>query len=92
MTRKYTHHKEEKPEPITISLGKVSDDYEALQRMCNDKSIELLKTMELKIGETKDVSFWTEGGGFPELIAVSHFYKDENGNVMFSLDDSETTL
>lgn len=91
MTRKYTHHQQKSErEYISVHIGKVSDSYEALQTMCNDKSVKMLKTIELNKGEDKDVVFWTED--FPELIATSHFHKDENGNVMFTLDDSESTL
>lgn len=58
--------------------------------MCNDKSNELIKSIELKDGEELEVVFWTTD--FPELIGVSTITKNESGLLTYSLDFSESTL
>ena len=86
MARKYVHHTmKEEPRSLSFSLGSVND-----KQLCNDKSVELLKTIEVNEDNKIDVAFWTED--IPELIAVSHFIKNENGYIQFSLDLSESTL
>lgn len=91
MARKYVHHnKKEQPRSLSFSLGNVNDSFDYLKQLCNDKSVELLKTIEVNEDNTIDVVFWTED--FPELIGVSHFIKDVNGYISFSFDFSETTL
>lgn len=93
MARKYVHHnKKEDPKSLSIYLGSVNDSFDYLKQLCNDKSVELLKTIEVNEDNTIDVAFWTGGGGFRELIGVSRFIKDENGNLSFRLDFSESTL
>ena len=93
MARKYVHHnKKEEPKSLSIYLGSVNDSFDYLKQLCNDKSVELLKTIEVNEDNTIDVAFWTGGGGFPELIGISRFIKDENGNLSFRLDFSESTL
>ena len=76
---------------MSMSVGTVEDSSETLERLCNDKSIELLKTVELSEGEEMDVVFWT-GGYIPELICRSIFKKNESGLLSYSLDFSECTL
>lgn len=91
MARKYVHHnKKEQPRSLSISLGSVNDSFDYLKQLCNDKSVELLKTIEVNEDNKIDVVFWTED--FPELIGISHFNKDENGFLSFRLDFSESTL
>ncbi|MBQ7942172.1 MAG: hypothetical protein IJ328_07200 [Muribaculaceae bacterium] len=91
MVRKYVHHnKKERPNSLSISLGSVKDSFEYLKQLCNDKSVELLQTIEVNEDNKIDVIFWTED--FPELIGISHFIKDKNGYISFRLDFSETTL
>ena len=80
-----SEHKE-----LSIHIGSVNDSFESLQAMCNDKSNELLKSIELSVGEEMEVVFWTSD--FPELIGVSKFTKNESGLLTFSLDYSLTTL
>lgn len=58
--------------------------------MCNDKSIELMKTVELNNGEEITVVFWTKG--MPELIGTSRIIKNESGEMAFYLDFSLSTL
>lgn len=91
MARKYTHHnKKETPRYLSIELGSVDDSFDTLQQLCNDKSVELLKTIELNEDNTIDVFFWT--GDIPELIGVSHFIKDVKGNISFRLNFDCSTL
>ena len=48
MARKYVHHnKKEEPKSLSISLGSVNDSFDYLKQLCNDKSVELLKTIEV---------------------------------------------
>ena len=68
----------------------MNDRLDYLKQLCNDKSVELLTTIEVNEDNTIDVVFWTED--FPELIGISHFIKDKNGHISFRLDFSESTL
>lgn len=91
MTRQYVHHnKKERPHSLSISLGSVKDSLDYLKQLCNDKSVELLKTIELNEDNKIDVAFWTED--IPELIGVSHFVKDEKGRISFRIDFEGGTL
>lgn len=91
MARKYVHHTmKEEPRSLSFSLGSVNDSLDYLKQLCNDKSVELLKTIEVNEDNKIDVEFWTEDK--PELIGVSHFVKNDNGYIQFSLDLTETTL
>ena len=91
MARKYVHHnKTSQPQTLSISWGSVNDRLDYLKQLCNDKSVELLTTIEVNEDNTIDVVFWTED--FPELIGISHFIKDKNGYIYFRLDFSESTL
>lgn len=92
MVKKYEHHnKKEQYCNLSISLGSVDDSFDYLKQLCNDKSVELLKTIEVNEDNKIDVVFWTEDVPF-ELICVSHFIKDGKGNISFRLDFSESTL
>lgn len=75
---------------MSIGIGSVKDSIESLESMCNDKSIELLKSIELNIGENFEVAFWTTD--IPELICVSKFSKNASGLLTYSLDFSISTL
>lgn len=75
---------------MSISIGRVKDGYESLVTMCNDKSAELLKTIDLGDSEEMEVVFWTDD--FPELIGISLFTKNEAGLLMFTFDASQSTL
>lgn len=91
MARKYTHHnRKETPRHLEMNLGSVNDSFETLKQLCNDKSVELLKSIELNEDNTIDVFFCTED--IPELIGVSHFIKDDKGNISFRLDFDVSTL
>lgn len=76
---------------MSISLGSVCDEFEALKAKCNDKAIELLDSIDLTQGEILEVVFWT--ADCPELIGVATFTKNDAGYTTFSIDyDSLTTL
>ena len=79
---------------LTINIGSANDSFETLQQMCNDKSNELLKSVELGTGEEMEVIFWTGDTGFeaPELIGISKITKSATGQMSYSLDFSLTTL
>lgn len=91
MARKYEHqNKKEQPRSLSISFGSVNDSFDYLKQCCNDKSVELLKSIEVNEDNKIDIVFWTED--IPELIGISHFNKDVNGYISFRLDFSESTL
>lgn len=75
---------------MSVALGSVKDSFDTLKSMCNDKSVELLKSIELNHGEVMEVVFWTED--IPELIGVSTFTKNENGLLSYSFDESLRTI
>ena len=74
----------------SINVGKVSDSFDTLKRLCKEKADALVKSFSDKEVEDVVVTFWTEG--FPELICVAQFSKNENKEVVYNLDFSQTTL
>lgn len=75
---------------MSIGIGSVNDSFESLQAMCNDKSNELIKTVDLNAGEEMEVVFWT--ADIPELICVSKITKSESGMLSYRLDYTLSTL
>lgn len=75
---------------LSIKIGSVKDDFKALQTICNDKAIELMKTVELDNGEEMRVAFWTED--FCELIGQAIISKSSAGQMSFTMDYSCRTL
>ena len=75
---------------ISVSIGSIENSFESLKTMCNDKSNELIKTIELEKGEEIQIVFWTED--IPELIGVAKVIKNDNGLISYSMDYSLTTL
>lgn len=75
---------------LSVSIGSINDSFESLKTMCNDKSIELLKSVDLNDGEYLDVVFWTSD--IPELIGTSRIIKNKSGMLSYTLDFSLTTL
>ena len=75
---------------ISIGIGSVNDSFESLQEMCNDKSNELIKSVDLNAGEEMEVVFWT--ADIPELICVSKITKNESGMLSYQLDYTLSTL
>ncbi len=86
--------KEDKIKPLkkelSVYIGKVNDNFESLQVMCNDKVNELMKAVKLEHGEEMQVVFWTED--FTELIGTANITMNADGLMTYSLDYSLTTL
>lgn len=40
---------------MSIAIGCVDDSFETLKTMCNDKCIELMKTLKLELNEGEDM-------------------------------------
>ncbi|WP_195531862.1 hypothetical protein [Bacteroides finegoldii] len=77
---------------LSIHCGSNTDSVETLEKICKEEAEKLAKTIELAEGDAISVPFWTPGPGFPELIGVGVFSKDETGKVVYELDFSESTL
>lgn len=75
---------------LSVRIGSVSDTFESLQGMCNDKANELIKSIELRNGEEMQVVFWTED--IPELIGTANITLNETGLMSYSMDYSLSTL
>lgn len=73
-----------------IKCGKVRDGFDALTTLCEKEAQKLCTQLDIRPNTTVEVSFWTKD--FPELIGVGRFTANENGNITFVLDYSETTL
>lgn len=73
-----------------IKCGKVRDGFEALATLCEKEAQKLCTQLDIQPNTTVEVSFWTKD--FPELIGVGKFTADENRNITFVLDYSESTL
>lgn len=73
-----------------IYLGSVNDSIESLRSMCNDKSNELIKSIDLGHEKEMEVVFWTSD--FAEIIGTATITKDEGGQLSYSLDFSGSTL
>ena len=69
-----------------INIGKASDSFEELERLCNAKAAEIAETMT----EGGTVSFWTTG--MPELIGIAEFKKGSDGKMTYKFDTSLSTL
>ena len=77
---------------ITVRCGKTTDSMEKLERICMEEAEKLSKTIELPEGNAISVPFWASEPGFPELICVGKFSRNETGKVVYELDFSESTL
>lgn len=73
-----------------VKCGNVRDGFEALTSLCEKEAHKLCSQLEIDAGATVEVSFWTQD--FPELIGIGKFTADENKNITFVLDFSQTTL
>ena len=65
---------------------------EILEKTCKEEAEKMLSTIEIPENEIVSVPFWAPEPGFPELICVGKFKRDENGKVIYELDFSESTL
>ena len=77
---------------IVVRCGKTTDSMETLEKICKEEAEKLSKTIELAEGDTISVPFWAPEPGFPELICVGKFSRNETGKVVYELDFSESTL
>ncbi len=77
-------------EELRMTCGKATDSYDKLVSICKEKSEELKRELDIAEQSVVTVSFWT--GGMPELICVGEFSKNEDGEVVYHLDFSESTL
>ena len=77
---------------LSIHCGKNTDGMERLEKICKEEAEKLAKTIEVAKGDAISVPFWTSGPGFPELIGVGVFSRNESGSVVYELDFSESTL
>lgn len=76
---------------LIIKCGKNSNSSEELRALCLAEAEILLPDIKIENGKVS-VPCWTDGPGFAELIGVVNYSKDSNGNVVYELDCSETTL
>ncbi len=76
---------------LFIKCGKNSDSLEKLEKLCLVEAERLLPSIELKNGKAS-VPCWTDEPEVAELIGVINYSKDNNGNVVYEIDCSETTL
>lgn len=78
---------------IVVRCGKTTDSMEKLTNLCEQEAEKLVKTLDLAEGDAISVIFSTiPGPGFPELICVGVFSRDESGKIVYELDFSESTL
>lgn len=74
---------------LSVHCGKANDSFEHLKMLCEQEAQKL--KIDIPVGETVQVPFWT--ASIPsEVIGVGFFRKDEQGNIVYKLDFSETTL
>lgn len=77
---------------IAIQSGKTTDSMEKLTKLCEQEAEKMLSTIEIPENEVVSVPFWVQEPGFPELICVGKFKRDESGKIVYELDFSESTL
>lgn len=78
---------------IVVRCGKTTDSMEKLTNLCEQEAEKLVKTLDIAEGDAISVIFSTiPGPGFPELICVGVFSRDESGKIVYELDFSESTL
>lgn len=78
---------------LSVSCGKNTDSMEKLANLCEQEAEKLVKTLDIAEGDAISVIFSTiSGPGFPELICVGVFSRDDSGKIVYELDFSESTL
>lgn len=78
---------------IVVRCGKTTDSMEKLTNLCEQEAEKIVKTLDIAEGDAISVIFSTiPGPGFPELICVGVFSRDESGKIVYELDFSESTL
>lgn len=84
--------KEKQQNGIAVQYAKTTDSMEKLTELCEQEAKKLLATIEIPENETAPVPFWALEPGFPELICIGKFRRDEKGKIVYELDFSESTL
>lgn len=84
--------KENQQSKLSIHCGSNTDSMEKLANLCEQEAEKMLSTIEIPENEVVSVPFWVQEPGFPELICVGKFKRDESGKVVYELDFSESTL
>jgi len=74
----------------SIKCGNVTDGFDKLQDICKKEAEKLLATIDVPDNKVVSVPFWTSD--IPELIGVAKFIRNEDGNIVYDLDFSESTL
>lgn len=77
---------------IVVRCGKTTDSMEKLTNLCEQEAEKLVKTLDIAEGDAISVPFWAPEPGFPELICVGVFSRDDSGKIVYELDFSESTL
>lgn len=75
---------------MQITVGKVSDDFEKLKTLCREEADKLIKEFVDQEIKEIEIPFWTED--YPELICVAKFTRNDNKELVYHLDFSQTTL
>lgn len=73
-----------------VHCGNADDSVEVLEKLCREEAEKLLWELDFQHQELISVSFWTSDTS--DLICVGYFRKDENDEVQYEFDFSETTL
>lgn len=76
---------------LIIKCGRNFNSSEELKALCLAEAEILLPAIKIENGKVS-VPCWTDGPEATELIGVINYSKDNNGNVVYELDCSETTL
>lgn len=77
---------------IVVKCGKTTDNMEKLAKLCEQEAEKLLAIIEVPEKETVSVPFWAPEPGFPELICIGKFRRDNKGKIVYDLDFSESVL
>lgn len=81
---------EDSNQQLSVACGNTTDSFEMLEQLCKKKAEQLSRKLVFGSVSTIKVPFWTEN--FPELICVGTFTKQENGEITYNLDFSQSTL
>lgn len=76
--------------PDVIHIGKPSDSYDYLQALCKKEAEKLSKVINISDGEKLEIPCWTNFS--EELICVITFKKANNGDIVYTIDESQSTL
>ena len=75
---------------MDVKIGKTTDSFEKLEMLCKCESDRLVIEFSNQGIEDIEVVFWTDD--IPELICVAKFSKNENKELIYELDFSQSTL